>query len=539
MVRNIFRQLAFISLIILLNSCNGSRKHLDEQYVFRYNEAAGITSLDPAFSRTFENLWAVNQLFEGLVQLDEEMKVAPSIAETWEISEDGLLYTFHLRNDVFFHANIDFEKRKVVAEDFKYSFERIVDEKTASPGKWVFNVVEENGFLAIDDQTFSIRLKESFPPFLGILSMKYCSVLPKEAVEKYGEEFRSNPIGSGPFMFKFWEESQVLSMVRNPDYYEKDEQGNELPYLKAISITFKKDQNAVFLDFLKGSYDMLQGIEGNYKEELLDENGILRTEYADKVILDRSPWLKTDYLGFLLDSIVDGSVNPFLNRDIRLAVNHAIDRRLMTKVLLRNLGSPALGGFIPEGFQSHTSHFENYDYDPGLSMALLKMNGYTSENPLIVELNTTAAYTALAEFIQYQLSMVGIKMSVSVLEAGNLNELVAQSKLFFFKKSWLADYPDEENFMALFYETNFCPDGPNYTHYRSDLYNNLYETSIFTIDRIERMHLYQKMDSLVAEEQAIVPLFYGQAIKFLQPNLVGLPSSPVNMLDLRKVRKVQ
>ena len=537
MVGNYFKQLIYISLIIFLYACNGNKKHLDEQFVFRYNEAAGITSLDPAFSRTFENLWAVNQLFEGLVQLDEKMNVQPAIAEYWNISEDGLLYTFHLRKDVYFHSNIDFQQRRVVAKDFEYSFDRIVDEKTASPGKWVFNKVAEHGFRAIDDTTLVIELKESFPPFLGILSMKYCSVVPREVVEQYGEEFRSNPIGTGPFMFKFWEEGQVLTMVRNPDYYEKDEKGNSLPYLEAVSITFRKDQNAVFLDFLKGSYDMLQGIEGNYKEELLDENGMLRNAYRSRVVLDRTPWLKTDYLGFLLDSIVDGVSNPFSNSDIRLAVNHAIDRRLMTKVLLRNLASPASGGFIPQGFQSHTKTFEKYQYNPGLSMSLLKKNGYNSENPLLIELNTTAAYTALAEFIQHQLNLVGIRMTVNVLEVGNLNELVAQSKLLFFKKSWLADYPDEENFMALFYGANFCPMGPNYTHYQSDQFDELYEASIVAVGKEARIQLYQKMDSLVAIEQAIVPLFYGQAIKFLKTNIEGMPSSPVNMLDLRKVRK--
>ena len=211
----------------------------------------------------------------------------------------------------------------------------------------MFSNVEKGGFSVKNDHTFIIKLKESFPPFLGILSMKYCSVVPKEAIEHFGNDFRSNPIGTGPFMFKFWEENQLLTMVKNPDYYLKDADGNSLPYLKAVSITFKKDQNSVFLDFLKGSYDMLQGIEGTYKEELLDESGRLRKAYSSSIVLDQSPWLKTDYLGFLLDSIVEGNANPLLDIRVRKAINKAIDRRQLTKVLLRNLGSPALGGFIP------------------------------------------------------------------------------------------------------------------------------------------------------------------------------------------------
>ena len=119
-------------------SCIRHEKHFDDAVVFRYNEAAGISSLDPAFSRSFENLWAVNQLFEGLVQLDEEMSVKPAIARSWNISDDGKTYTFYLRDDVYFHQNSVFERRKVEASDFKYSFERILDENVASPGSWVF-----------------------------------------------------------------------------------------------------------------------------------------------------------------------------------------------------------------------------------------------------------------------------------------------------------------------------------------------------------------------------------------------------------------
>lgn len=533
--------LSFFTLFIigLFSSCTPHEKHIEDIHVFSYNEAAGITSLDPAFSRTFENLWAVNQLFEGLVQLDDQMNVKPSLASSWNISDDGKIYTFYLREDVFFHEVPGFIKRPVTAEDFKYSFERLIDDKIASPGVWVFSNVMENGFSVKNDHTLIIKLKEAFPPFLGILTMKYCSVVPKEVIEHYGDDFRSNPVGTGPFVFKFWEENQLLTMIKNPDYYLKDENGESLPYLKAVSVTFKKDQNSVFLDFLKGSYDMLQGIEGTYKEELLDEDGRLREAYKNTIVLDQSPWLKTDYLGFLLDSIVDGKANPLLDIRVRKAINKAIDRNQLTKVLLRNLGFPALGGFIPEGFPSHTPFFEVYSYDPSESTLLLREAGYSAENPLTLGLNTTAAYTDLAEFIQFQLNLAGIQLNVNVLESGNLNEMVAHSNLLFFKKSWLADYPDEENFMALFYSKNFCPDGPNYTHFKSEEFDALYEESILLTDIKERALKNRKMDSLVAEGQAIVPLFYGQAVKFLQNNIDGLPSSPVNMLDLRRVRKTE
>ncbi len=504
--------------------------------VFRYNEAAGITSLDPAFSRTFENLWAVNQIFEGLVELDEALNVVPLIAKSWDISDDGKTYTFYLRNDVYFHENKVFDKRKVTAYDFVYSFNRIIDPGTASPGKWVFNRVEENGFSAVDSLTFVIKLKETFPPFLGILTMKYCSVIPKEAIAEYGIEFRSNPVGTGPFAFHYWEENQMLVFLRNEVYYLKDEQGNQLPYLSAVAITFKKDLNSVYLDFMKGNYDILQGTEGEYIEELLDNGGNLRSVYSEDINLIKAPWLKTDYLGFMIDPDKQKD-NPFSDIRIRKAINMAIDRKLLTRTLLHNMGSPAFGGFIPKGFKAYNSDENNYTYNQGQAARLIVEAGYNLDNQLQIELNTTATNANLAQFIQHQLNLVGIDLKVNILEAGNLNEYVANSRILLFKKSWLADYPDEENFMALFYSQNFSPDGPNYTHFKNSDIDLNYEKALSDTDVDNRVQIYRRMDSIIAEYAPVVPLYYGQAVKFSHKNLIGMKNSAVNMLDLRMVKK--
>ena len=531
----IFRLLTVI-FILLIASCSNRLPKVQENNIFRYNESAGISSLDPAFSNTYENLWVVNQLFEGLVQLDNDLKVIPSIASDWTISEDGKIYTFHLRDDVYFHGNKELEKRIVTADDFIFSFQRIIDSKTASPGKWVFNKVSENGFSAPDKHTLVIRLSEIFPPFLGILTMKYCSVVSPEAVAMYGDEFRTHPVGTGPFVYHFWVEGEVLAMLQNPDYYLKDEQGNNLPYLQGISVSFNKDLSGVFLDFLKGKYDMLQGAEGNFNEELLDQGGNLRDMYASDIVFRRDPWLKTDYLGFMIDSS-ESENNPFLDVRVRRAINLAINRKLLSKALLNNLGTPALGGFIPEGFAAHRETDPHYIYKPGDAARLIVAAGYGLDNQLQIELNTTANYAGLAQFIQHELNQVGIDLKVNILDAGNLNENVAQSNLLFFKKSWLADYPDEENFMALFYSKNFSPDGPNYTHFSNEKADALYREALSETSRGARIAKYREMDRIIAELAPVVPLFYGQAIKYLHKNVEGLPSSPVNMLDLRRVSK--
>ena len=183
------RMLTIIALPLLLLSCRHTGKE-ETRTVFRYNESAGIASLDPAFARDQANIWACNQIFNGLVQLDSQLHVQPCIASSWDISADGKSYTFHLRTDVRFQETDFFPlptPRYVTANDVEYSFQRIADPATASPGAWIFQTVltlpdGKKAFTALDDSTFQITLKESFPPFLGLLS-------PEQLLDALGRVF--------------------------------------------------------------------------------------------------------------------------------------------------------------------------------------------------------------------------------------------------------------------------------------------------------------------------------------------------------------
>jgi len=179
-----------ISLLITLNSCQDNKTNERNHLVFRYNEHSNIPTLDPAFARNPQSIWPANQLFNGLVQLDDALNIKPDIAKSWIVNDTTNTYTFTLRSDVFFHKNKVFTSSKlgqldstrtVIASDFSYSFDRLLDEKVASSGSWVLQNV--HSYQAENDTTFSIQLKQPFPAFLGLLSMRYCSVVPKEAVE--------------------------------------------------------------------------------------------------------------------------------------------------------------------------------------------------------------------------------------------------------------------------------------------------------------------------------------------------------------------
>jgi peptide/nickel transport system substrate-binding protein len=536
----------FVSLMLLLSSCKPGKK-ADGRTVFRYNEASGISSLDPAFAKNLPNIWACNQIYNGLVKLDQELNVTPSIAKNWSISADGKTYTFLLRNDVVFHADELFKEgqgRSVVAQDFVYSFNRVLDKTIASPGSWVFNYVDsldqKPAFIAVNDSVFEIILKKPFPPFLSILGMQYCSVIPFEVADFYGKDFRHHPVGAGPFQFKLWKESIKLVLVKNPSYFEKDVQGHALPYLDAVAISFLKDKQSAFLEFVKGNLDFMSGIDPNYKDELLTKAGKLNPDYENDIYLLTEPYLNTEYLCILMDTNLDLVKNsPLKLRKIRQAINYGFNRKEMIKYLRNGIGTPGNFGIIPPGLPAFDSaKLIAYDFNPSKARELLSEAGFPNGEGLPqITLATTSEYVDLCKYIQHQLSLLGFDMKINVNTSGALREIKALSKADFFRASWVADYPDAENYLSLFFSQNFAPNGPNYTHYSNPEFDSLYLFSQSITNDSLRYKIYRQLDNLMMQDAPVVILYYDQVLRFIRKNISGLGSNPVNLLELVEVQK--
>lgn len=521
-------------VFIILYSCTNNSSLNREHLVFRYNEYANINTLDPAFSRTLQDNSINNQLFNGLVQLDNTLNIKPCIAKSWTISDDGLTYSFTLRNDVYFHKHELFGKdstRTVIAEDFTYSFDRLRNKKIAAPGSWTLNKVED--FKALNDSIFQIKLKQPFPAFIGILSMKYCSVVPKEIVEYYGSEFRSQPIGTGPFKFKRWEENIKLVLRKNTHYFEKDDKGIPLPYLEAVSLTFLPDKQSEFLQFAQGNIDYVSGLDASYKDELLTSVGKLREKYSETVNMIRGPYLNTEYLGFYLES----ETPEIQSKLIRKAINYGFDREKMMLYLNNGVGNPANGGFIPIGLKGY-SESNGFTYQPKKTKQLIKQFKEETgiQNPEIT-LTTTSNYLSFCEFIQRELEKAGLKINVDVMPEASLRSARFNGKVDMFRSSWIADYLDAENYLSIFYSKNFAPNGSNYFHYKNETLDSLYNRAFTITDIEERKHLYTKMDSLAMDNAIMVPLYYDEVVRFTRKNVSGLGINPINLLDLRYVRK--
>jgi peptide/nickel transport system substrate-binding protein len=534
---HILNSLKYFILLIIINlafSCNKKRVKIDDAVVFRYNEHKNIGSLDPAFSKDIADIWATNQLFNGLVQMDSNLNIQPCISKYWTLSEDALTYSFSLRNDVYFHRSSLFgidSIRVVNAQDFEYSLNRLLDKQLASPGSWVLSKVEN--FKALNDTLFQVQLKQPFPAFLGLLTMKYCSVVPKEVVEHYGSDFRSHPIGTGPFKFKRWEENIKLVFRKNAHYFEKDENGHSLPYLEAVAITFLPDKQSEFLQFAQGNIDFVSGLDASYKDEILTANGELRATYSKDVNMIRGPYLNTEYLAFYMDT----EVPEIKSELIRKAINYGFDRKKMMIYLRNGVGIPAQGGFIPKGLPGYNESI-GFTFQPVKAKQLIDQfkTETGNKNPEIY-ITTTSNYLSFCEYIQRELQKIGLIVNVDVIPAATLKEAKANGKLDIFRASWVADYPDAENYLSLYYSKNFAPNGPNYTHFKSDLFDLWYEKAFAETNTSRREQLYTKMDSLVMQEAPVVPLFYDEVVRFTRKNVQGLGINPINLLELKKVKK--
>jgi len=535
--------LLFFVLFIQLSACHNTAPDSGKT-VFNINLEEGLTSLDPAFCRNHYTIWMDNQVFNGLVQINDSLKVIPCIAKSWDVSADGLLYTFHLRNDVYFHDDPHFAGgvgRKAVASDFVYSFGRLIDPKVASSGSWIFSdkVEGKDSFTAPNDSTFNIRLKQPFAPFLSMLTAQYCSVVPKEVVEFYGKDFRSHPIGTGPFKFKYWKEGEVLVLLKNEKYWEKDNKGNRLPYLDAVKASFIADKQTSFLEFIKKDLDFLNDIDGSYRDDILTKSGKVTQKYKGKFVLNTAPYLNTMYLGILVDTnLAIVKKSPLKILKVRQAINYAIDRQKMMKYLRNSMGTPGYAGFIPEGMPGFSKNVKGYTYDPEKARQLLAEAGFPDgKNLPEISLATTVGYRSLIEYVQGQLDRIGIKTNVEITQGASLRELVSKNGINFFYGQWIADYPDGENYLSVFYSKNKIPFGPNYTGFNNKKFDALFEQTYHEKNDAARYTLYQQMDNLVMEQSPVVVLYYDKLVNLYQNNISGYSLNGQNLLVLKRVKK--
>ncbi len=516
-----------ILVLIIFNSCQNNSE--SEQFkVLRYNQANNITSLDPAFAKSQNNMWAVNQIYDGLLSLDDSLKLIPRLAKSWSFSVDRKQLTFILDTSFYFHDDPCFNGkiRQVTAHDVVYSFSRIIDKDTNSPGSWIFNgIVDiENPFVALNDSTFVLNLNKPFLPILGILTMQYCSIVAKEAVDFYGSQFRSHPVGTGPFQFKIWKENQGLYLSKNMDYPQSN--GD----LEGIKVSFIPDKKIAYYELLNDNLDMLSGIESSYASELLDKKGRLLNKHFDLLTLNNSPFLNTEYIGINM-KLAENSILG--NKYFRKALNFAINREELLASLKNNIGIPAVAGFVPQGLPSYNPEkVIGYSFNQDSALYYLQKSNYflVSEE---IKIHTNNEYVDVITYVAKSWENIGIKVKIEMMEPSILRQGMRNESIAMFRASWIADYPDAESFLCMYYSKN--PPPPNYTRFQNVEFDALYERALAETDDTKRYELYWKMDRILIDEAPVIFLYYDETAVFLQKRIRDFKTNALNMLDTRGV----
>jgi ABC-type transport system substrate-binding protein len=563
-----------ISTTIVLSSCGGGGNNDNKSTesaeggvkyggVFKMNETEDFKSLYPLNVTMALEQRIVNQVFQGLVKLDQEnLQVIPSLAESWEVNEDATSYTFHIRKGIKFHDNTCFEGgkgREVTAADFKYCFDRICVSDPSNQMYWLFkdrvtganeyhqSVINKapleggaSGVKVIDDYTIQIDLDYSFAGFLNIVSHAALWVYPKEAVETYADELRINAIGTGPFRVKKIKESETVILEKNPDYWEKDEYGNQLPYLDGIKFSFIKEKKSELLEFKKGNLDMVYRLPLEMIKDVVGELEDAKKGGNKPFVMQNVSAMSVFYLGF------QHKLAPFDNVEVRRAFNYAIDRESIVTYTLQGEGRAGLNGIVPPFKGYDYENVKGYQYSPEKAMEHMKLAGYENgkgfpEVTLQINPGGGDRNVQIAEVVQKMLGEnLNIKVNIDQMQFAQHLENLETGKALFWRAAWIADYPDPENFLNLLYGKH-VPEALedkayiNAMRYQSEEFDAAFTTALREVDDAKRMELYRIADQIAVDDAAIMPIFYDENTRLLHVYVKNFPSNAMEYRDMTKV----
>ncbi len=514
---------AFAVIILLVTSIDadsGTEERIRYGGEYRVPLESEPISLDPA---RFSGIYAMNvaaNLFDGLVEFDSNLNVVPAIAKVWKISRDRRTYTFRLRNGVRFHNG-----REVTADDFVYSFSRILNPEIKSPAASMFqNILGArayrqgesktiNGLRAKDKNTLIIELEEPFTPFLSILAMVNAKVVPKEAIAK---DFGKHPIGTGPFRFRSWQPGKEILLEANGDYFDGR------PYLDILrfSIYPNIEWDKVFADFEKGSLEQSIIPKSKY-DEFMAKGDLKNANIISK------PGLNIVYIG------MNNTVAPLKDSRVRQAIIYAVDREKISLEITKR-GSVPAKGILPPGIAGYNPHLEGYPYDPGKARKLLKEAGYPEGRGLSpIEIWTVSkAESVKSELQEYKryLSKVGIHLVIKV--AKNWKEFIKrinekQAPMFY--AAWYADFPDPDNFL---YVLSHSKSRTNRMGYNNPEVDKLLEQARGELDYMKRVEQYREIEKIVINDAALICQHVNSFNYVFQPWVKGVKMSHLGVIYL-------
>jgi peptide/nickel transport system substrate-binding protein/oligopeptide transport system substrate-binding protein len=468
-------------------------------------------TLDPALTTDVYAIAVIQQLFDGLVQFDADLNVVPSIAKSWQASYDGLVWTFYLRSSVKFHHG-----REVKAEDFVYSFTRILASETHSPHTWLFEHIQGakqfragaidhvTGLHALDDRTLQITLSQPYAPFITVLGMAPAKVVPREEVKRLGELFGRRPIGTGPFRFGQWNPGKDIILHAYEAYFEGR------PFLNHLHYKLFPGHNT-------------QVALATFESTELEDTSIpaherLRLRDDPRYRFVRKPILATLFLW------IHTRESPLHHIKVRQAINYAVNREVINSTIRHNRFEQARG-VLPLGMPGYNPKLAAYPHDVDQARQLLAEAGYPAGQglPPLTLWTSVTSQEAVAEHeaIQRHLQQIGMTLELHTMQSWERfkTEILGKRPGALYRYAWHADFPDPDNFLFVLFHSQ-SPN--NFAHYSNPKVDQLLEQAQRESDYLTRMALYRDTEALIMADAPVVPLVYYTFEHLFQPYVRGV-----------------
>ena len=482
----------------------------------------GPITLDPATAAEASSAQYIVQIFSGLVRLDENMKVAADIAQTWDESTDGKTYTFHLRQDVRFH-----DGKQVTAADFKYSWERALTPATQSltAGTYLNDIVgaadmlagkatQLSGVKVLDNYTLQVTIDAPKAYFLDKMAYPTAFVVDRANVASGGEWWR-HPNGTGPFRLKQWQVDQLVVLERNPTYYGE----------KALlsEVDFQLFGGNPIQSYQEGKIDV-SFVGSAYMGLVTDPTNAVAKE------LQMYPELSLSYIGF------NATVPPFDDAKVRQAFSYAIDKERLTALTVQNTVATAYG-ILPPGMPGYSASLKGLRFDPQMAKQLIAASKYGDVSKLPPLVLTTAGWgndisSILGGVIDDWRRNLGVEVTVRQLEPENFLYALSQEKDNLFDNGWIADYPDPQDFLDVLFRTGSQNNTGGYSNPQLDA---LLNKAAIEQDPAARLQMYQQAEQIIVQDAAMLPLFFGRSYVLVKPYVKNYSLSPLGYPMLSKI----
>lgn len=553
----------FVGLCMLLVGCGGKDtqpKIAKGSAVYggelRFMSAEKVEKLFPLASEDVYEQRMNNQIFETLLKIDQnDSDVVPALAESYTVSRDAKTYTFRIRKGVFFHDDPCFsggDGRELTADDIKFSLElacsglpenRVgnlflnkIKGAKAFHAATKYEVVNQSvsGINVKDKYTLEISLESPFVGFDKMLTHSNLGVFPKEAYDKYGATVAKHPVGTGPFKLASWNNNGIV-LERNPAYWRKDRFGNTLPFLDRVLLTYAKSKKVELLAFRKSKIDLILKIPANEIENTL---GTLKEAQEGKTVkhkVDSKNSLSLTYIG------LNNGVAPFADKNVRQAFNFAIDRAELVNTWLKGEGYPVTNGFVPALSGYPSNNVNGFSRNVVQAQQALTKAGFPNGVgfPAVeIYVNTEAGSSTyqLVKGLQSQLKAhLNIDLKIKLCTLRERSAAIKSGKAHMWISGWIADYPDPQNFLDLFYSGKNSATGKNQFHFVNSTFNNLLEAAMKEKSVSKRTDLWVKCDQMIINEAVVIPIYNDDFITMVNAKVRNFKTNSMEILDFSTI----